>query len=77
MGYPYLKLHILCNSNGLAIWSGFPDITHSKKLWPIIGHFGRHDLISVRILPNFEFIRAISEMDVWYKFWNDTLKNVE
>ena len=48
-----------------------------KKLWPIIGHFGRHDLISVLILPNFELIRAISEMDVWYKFWNDMLKNVE
>ena len=48
-----------------------------KKLWPKIGHFGRHDLISVQILPNFELIRAISEMDVWYKFWNDTLKNVK
>ena len=43
----------------------------------MIGHFGRHDLISVRILPNFEIIRAISEMDVWYKFWHDTLKNIE
>ena len=25
MLYPYLKLHILFDSNGLAIWSGFPD----------------------------------------------------
>ena len=32
MVYPYLKLHILFNSNGLAIWSGFPDITHNKKI---------------------------------------------
>ena len=29
-------------------------------------HFGRHDLVSVRILPNFELIRAISEMDIRY-----------
>ena len=27
MVYPYLKLHILFNGNGLAIWSSFPDIT--------------------------------------------------
>ena len=33
---------------------------------------GHHDLISVRILPNFELIRAISEMDVWCKFCSDT-----
>ena len=32
MGYPYLKLHILFNSNGLVIWSGFPDIAHNKKI---------------------------------------------
>ena len=32
MAYPYLKLHILFDSNGLAIWSGFPDITHIKKI---------------------------------------------
>ena len=32
MVYPYLKLHILFNSNGLAIWSGFPDITQIKKI---------------------------------------------
>ena len=32
MVYPYLELHILFYSNGLAIWSGFPDITHIKKL---------------------------------------------
>ena len=25
MVYPYLELHILFYSNGLAIWSGFPD----------------------------------------------------
>ena len=63
-------------SKSLAIWSGFPDITHIKKImadnrpfWP--------DLISVRILPNFELIRAISEMGVWYKFWKDTLKNID
>ena len=59
MAYPYLK-HILLNSNGLAILSGFPDITHLKKK------------NTVRILPNFEPIRAISEMDVWYKFWSNT-----
>ena len=28
--YPYLKLHILFHSNGLAIWHGFPDIRHIK-----------------------------------------------
>ena len=32
MVYPYLKLLILLNSNGLAIWSGFPDIMHIKKM---------------------------------------------
>ena len=66
MVYPYLELHILFYSNGLAIWSGFPNITHIKKKGPIIGHFGRHDLVPVRILPNFELIRAISGMDIWY-----------
>ena len=76
MLYPYLKLHILFNSNGLAILSGFPDITHIKKIMAD-NYCGRHDLISVRILHNFELIRAISEIDVWYKFWNDTSKNVE
>ena len=32
--YPNLKLHILFNNNGLHvdIWSGFPDITHIKKI---------------------------------------------
>ena len=69
MVYPYLELHILFYSNGLAIWSGL------KKLWQIIGHFGRHDLVSVRILPNFELIRAISELDIWYKFWSETWKS--
>ena len=29
---PYLELHILFYSNGLAIWSGFPDIMHIKKI---------------------------------------------
>ena len=69
MVYPYVKLHILFDSNGLAIWSGFLDITHIIK---IIADFGRHDLVSVRILPNFELIRANSEMDVWCKCWSDT-----
>ena len=32
MVYPYLELHILFYSNGLAIWSDFPDIMHIKKL---------------------------------------------
>ena len=32
MVYLYLKLHILFYSNGLTIWSGFPDITHIKKI---------------------------------------------
>ena len=71
MVYPYLKLHILFDSNGLAIWSGFPDIRILQKLWPIIGHFGRHDQVFVRILPNFKLIGAISEMDIWYKFCSD------
>ena len=69
MVYPYLELHILFYSNGLAILSGFPDITHIKKII--------HDLVSVRILLNFELIRAISEMDIWYKFWSETWKIVE
>ena len=30
--YPYMKLHILFNRNVLAIWSGFPDISHTKKI---------------------------------------------
>ena len=29
MVYPYLKLHILFNGNGLAIWCNFPDIKGS------------------------------------------------
>ena len=32
MVYPYLKLHILFNSNELSIWSGSPDITHLTKI---------------------------------------------
>ena len=28
----YLKLHILFNGDGVAIWSSFPDITHVKKI---------------------------------------------
>ena len=32
---------------------------------------GSHDKVSVQILPNFELIRAIREMDIWYKFWSD------
>ena len=28
-------------------------------------------------MPNFELIRAISDMDVWYRFWSDIYKNVE
>ena len=75
MVYPYLKLHILFYSNGLAIWSGFPDIMHlKKKQWLIFGHFGHLDLVSVRIFQNFQLIRAFSEMDIWYKFWSETLK---
>ena len=27
----YLKLHILFNGNGLAIWSSFPDITQKNN----------------------------------------------
>ena len=72
MVYPYLKLHILFNSNGLAIWSGFPEITKIMAVMAIIGHLGHHDLVFVRILPNFELIRAISKMDIWYKFWSNT-----
>ena len=44
MVYPYLELHILFYSNGLAIWSGFPDIMHIKKLMADNRHFGCHDL---------------------------------
>ena len=69
MVYPYLKPHILLNCNSLAIWSGFSD--NIVKKWPIIGHFGRHDLVSVRILFNFELIRANSEVDIWYKLGSD------
>ena len=32
MVYPYLELHILFYSNGLAIWSSFQDITRIKKI---------------------------------------------
>ena len=32
MVYPYLKMHILFYSNGLAIWSGFSGITHITKI---------------------------------------------
>ena len=64
--YPYLELHILFYCNGLAIWSAFSDISHIKK--KMAGIINRHDLVSVRILTNFELIRAISEVDIWYKF---------
>ena len=64
MVYPHLKLYILFNSNGLAIWSDFPDIMHIEKLMAIMSHFGRHDLVSVLNLPNFELIRAINEIDM-------------
>ena len=67
MVYPYLKLHILFYGNGLAIWSGFPDNTPNKKRADI-GPFCHRDLDSVPILSNFKLIRAISEMDIWYKF---------
>ena len=66
MLYPYWEMYILFYSNGLAIRSDFPDITHLKKI------IGRHDLVSVRILPNFKLIPAFSEMDMWYKFWSET-----
>ena len=32
MVYPNMKLNILFNSKGLAILSGFTDITHNKKM---------------------------------------------
>ena len=59
MVYPYLKLHILFNSNGQAIRSGFLDIMHIKKI--MADNLGRLDLVSVRILPNFELIRDINK----------------
>ena len=56
MVYPYLKLHILLYSNGLAIWPFFPVITHIKKtiadirpfwppspsFWPNLDQFRAH-----------------------------------
>ena len=73
MVYPYLELHILFYSNGSAIWSGFPDITYIKKIIADNRPFWQpYDLVSVRILPNFELIRAISEMDIWLKIWSET-----
>ena len=59
-----------CSIVGLMVYLSGPvfQILRIKKLWPIIDHFGRHDLVSVRILPNFELIRAISKMDIRYKF---------
>ena len=72
MVYPYLKLHILFNSNGLAIWSGFPDITHIKN-----SGLCCHDLVSVRILPNFELVRTISEVDIFFYILERYIKNVE
>ena len=75
MVYPYLKLHILFYSNGLAILSGFPDITHIRK---IIGFFGRHDLVFIRIMPNFKLIRDISEIDIFMVYILERyIKNVE
>ena len=54
------------------------NIYNGRRLTHNMGsQMKRNDLISVRILPNFELIRAMGEMDVWYKFWSDTLKNVE
>ena len=68
MVYPHLKPRILLNSNGLS-GKVFQLLRILKKLWPIISHFARHDLVSVLILPNFKLIRAITKMDT---FWSDT-----
>ena len=75
MVYPHPKLHFLFDSNGLAIWPNFPDITLFKKIMQIIYHFGCHNLVSTWILPNFELIWAISEIDLWYTFLRNTQKN--
>ena len=48
--YPHLKLQILFYSNGLAILSGFLDIT---KI--VADNFGHHDLFFL-VLPKFEII---------------------
>ena len=42
-------------------WPGFPDIRHIK----FFSHFERHYLVVfIRILPNFELILAISEINL-------------
>ena len=65
--YPSLKPHILFSSNGLAIWHGFPDITHLKN----IAADSRRDLLISKRVPIFELIRALGEMDIWYQLWSD------
>ena len=35
MVYPDLKLHIFLNNIGLAMWSGFPDITDFTKIMAV------------------------------------------
>ena len=34
-----VKTHISFNSNGLAIWHGFPVITHIEVNWSQVCHF--------------------------------------
>ena len=48
-----MKPRSLFYRNGLAVWHGFPDITH----------FGRRDLVFGWCAASFELVLAIYEID--------------
>ena len=59
-GYPHLKPHILFDSNDLAIWHGFPVITH------IEGKSGRRSAILNLIKLNFFMIYSYLKLHIFF-----------
>ena len=47
-------------------------LIYVKIIFSSYFYFENFDLVSVQILPDFELIRYISEMDIWYTFWSNT-----
>ena len=69
MVFPYLKPHILFNSNGLAIWHGFPVITHiivksgHRFEFDQLKFFMRYSYVQVHILQVYQILG----LHVWKK----------
>ena len=68
--YSSMKPHILFYRNGLAIWHGFPDITHIKNNADNLPFW--RDLVFGWCAPIFELVLAIGKIDIKFKFWSDT-----